>query len=68
MRMFDLRKAKNGDAVVTKSNKDVKILLFDRDSTVFPLVAIINNKQVACYTSEGKFYRDKDSDNDLRMK
>ncbi len=62
MRKFNLKKAKEGELVVTKKGEDAKILLFDRDNKVFPLVAIINNKQVAYYTNEGKFYANKDSE------
>ena len=68
MAKFNLKKAKNGEEVVTKSGLPVRILLFDRDSKFFPLVAIINNKKVACYTTNGKFYADKESDLDLVMK
>lgn len=68
MKKFDLTKAKRGNQVVTKSGKDAKILLFDRDNPAFPLVVIIENKQVYCYTNDGKFYQDKESDNDLKMK
>lgn len=68
MARFNLIKAQNGDEVCTKNGLPVKILLFDRDSRTFPLVAIINNKKVCCYTSKGKFYLGKDSEFDLRMK
>ncbi len=68
MKKFSLKKAKEGVEVVTKDGKSAKILLFDRDSKDFPLVVIIENKQVYYYTKEGKFYKDKPSDNDLKMK
>lgn len=68
MAKFNLEKAQNGDEVCTKKDVPVKILLFDRDSTTFPIVAIINNKKVCYYTNEGKFYLDKDSEFDLIMK
>ena len=68
MKIFNLKKAMNGDEVCTKIGKSAKILLFNRDSNTFPLVAIINNKNVYCYTVDGTFYKDKDSDNDLIMK
>ena len=68
MKRFNLKKAIDGDEVCTKSGKSAKILLFDRDSNTFPLVAIINNRNVYCYTADGTFYRDKNSDNDLVMK
>jgi hypothetical protein len=67
---FDLEKAKSGAEVVTKNGKQARILLFDRDNSIFPLVVIIDNKNVSYYTVEGKFYKDKDKDsnNDLAMK
>lgn len=68
MKKFDIEKAKHGNLVVTKSGRDAKILLFDRDNTHFPLVVILGNKDVACYTIDGKFYIDKESDKDLKMK
>ncbi len=68
MSKFNIEKAKKGASVVTKSGKDVKILLFDRDNVKFPLVAIIENKEVVGYTIDGKFYSDKDSDKDLKFK
>lgn len=68
MRKFNLEKAKQGHPLVTKEGKEAKILLFDRDSKKFPLVVIIENKEVTCYSLEGKLYFDKDSDKDLRLK
>lgn len=68
MARFNLKKAKNGEEIVTKSGLPVRILLFDRDSRMFPIVAILNNKKVYYYTEKGKFYIDKDSDLDLVMK
>lgn len=71
MKKFDLEEAKKGKQVVTRNGKEVKILHFTRDNNRFPLVAIIENKQVACFTAEGKFYygeNHKQSKNDLFMK
>lgn len=68
MKKFNLEKARNGADVVTKSGQEAKILLFDRNSRVFPLVVILNNKNVYCYTEDGKFYKDRTSDKDLIMK
>lgn len=68
MKKFNIEKAKQGNLVVTKSGKEAKILLFDRDNAKFPLVVIVENKDVACYTIDGKFYFDKESENDLKMK
>lgn len=68
MARFNLKQAKEGGEVITKSGLPARILLFDRDSRFFPLVVIINNKKVYYYTNKGKFYLDKPSDFDLRMK
>jgi hypothetical protein len=67
MKRFNLKKAQAGEAVATKSGKSAKILVFDRSSNDFPLVVIINNRKVACYTVKGKFYKDRKSDYDLVM-
>jgi hypothetical protein len=69
MSRFNIEKAKQGHLVSTKSGKNVKILLYDRSNIHFPIVAIIENKEVVCYTNEGKFYADeKESDKDLKLK
>ncbi len=67
MKEFNLKLAKEGAKVCTKSGKPVRLLAFDRDSLSFPLVALIENRKVCCYTTAGKFYVDKNSDNDLEM-
>jgi len=68
MPRFNLKKVKEGAEVLTKSGKVAKILLFDRSNSMFPLVVIIENKRVACYTDKGKFYKNSNSDNDLIIK
>lgn len=65
MNEFDIEKAKQGFLVKTKNGKLVEILKYDRNNKKFPVVAIIENKEVICYTPEGKYYPKKDSDNDL---
>jgi hypothetical protein len=68
MKKFKVNEARNGAEIVTRAGKSVKILLFDRNSNQFPIVAIIDNREVICVTAEGKYYPDKDSDKDLMMK
>lgn len=68
MQKFSLRSAQPGKEILTRSGKNVEILVTKRDSKDFPIVAILNNKEVLLYTLEGKFYKDKDSDNDLFIK
>lgn len=67
MKKFNLKMAQEGAEVCTKSGKSVRILAFDRASRLFPIVTLIENKKVCCYSREGKYYADKDSDNDLMM-
>jgi hypothetical protein len=68
MKKFNLKKAKEGAELITASGKQVKILLFDRDNARFPIVAIINNREVINCTKDGKYYIDKDSDKDIKLK
>ena len=68
MKKFNLQKAKDRASVVTKEGKSANILYFERSSKFFPLVVLLDNMEVACYTVEGKYYRDKDSGKDLIMK
>ncbi len=68
MRKFNIEKAKQGESVILKNGKEAKILLFDRDNAKFPLVVIVENKDVNCYTIDGQFYHDKESDKDLKLK
>ena len=68
MSKFDIDKAKQGFPVETKQGKEAKVLLYDRNNAKFPLVIIIENKEVCCYTIDGNFYHDKESDKDLKMK
>jgi hypothetical protein len=68
MKKFDIKEAKEGNPVITRDEKEAKILLFDRSSNNFPIVAIIENKTVLYYNENGTFYLDKESENDLFMK
>ena len=67
MKKFNLKMAREGADICTKSGKSVRILAFDRSSVHFPIVALIENRRLCCYTNAGKYYMDRDSDNDLRM-
>ncbi len=68
MKKFNLKHAQEGSGICTRSGKDAKIILYDRESPHFPLVAIIENKDVTFYTLEGKWKIDEDSDKDLFIK
>ena len=67
MKKFSLKSSKDGAKVCTKNGKPVRLLAFDRENATFPIVGLIENKKVCCVTIDGKYYADKDSDNDLRM-
>lgn len=68
MRKFNLKDAKQGAELCTVDGHDAKVLLFDRSSKDFPLVVILDNKNVYYYTNDGQFYKDRTSEKDLRMK
>jgi hypothetical protein len=68
MRKFNIDAAKEGHEIVTKKGTIARILWFDRDNSRFPLVVLLENKDVYFYTIDGKFYTDKDSDKDLKLK
>lgn len=58
MKNFDLEAAKAGAAVCTNLFEPVRILCFDRKSSLFPIVALINktggSESFATFTKEGK--------------
>ena len=68
MKKFNIEEAIAGRQVETTDGKIVKILHHERDNEKFPIIALIENKKVAMYTIDGKFYLDKDSKNDLILK
>lgn len=68
MKKFDLNKAKKGAELVTVEGKPAKLIYTDRISPGFPLIALIDERNAVYYTKEGKFYADKDSKKDLKLK
>lgn len=68
MKKFNNKKAREGAELVTRSGKPVKVLLFDRNSKDFPIVAIIDNREVIQVTENGMYFKDKESDKDLMIK
>lgn len=50
MKDFNLTSAKDGAKVCTKDGKSVRLLAFDRESASFPIVGLIENRKVCCYT------------------
>lgn len=58
MRVFDLEAAKAGAPVCTDLSEPVRILCFDRKSSQFPIIALIdkgdNSESFVTFTKEGK--------------
>jgi hypothetical protein len=71
MKEFDLKKAKEGKPVCTRSGHKVRIICFDCKGDLYPIVALINKegKEIAQkYTIEGKsFAFDRPDPDDLVM-
>ena len=67
MKNFNIEDAKKGAKIVTREGKNVKILLYDRDSKQFPIVVIIENRKVIQVTKKGKYYLDRNSKFDLMI-
>ena len=55
-----------GKTFSTKSGKSVEIIYTQRNSKNFPIIGLVNGVNVLFFTENGKFYKDKDSDNDLK--
>ena len=68
MKEFDLKQAKKGADIITKAGNEAKILYFTRDNDQFPLVVLLDNKHVYYYTTDGRFFHDKHSNKDLKLK
>ena len=69
MNPFNFEELKKGKPVCTKDGYPVKILCFDRKSTKYPIVALIDRgvkEELVTYTKEGK-YSIADHLNDLVM-
>ena len=69
---FDIEKAKQGAKVVTTLGQEVRILCYDRNSRLYPIVALIANKEddedsIENYTKEGRAYIHQDREEDLRI-
>lgn len=66
---FDLERAKAGEPVCTVDGEDVKILCFERNKVVYPIVALIgHNESIMTYTRNGKTHKNGESNSDLMMK
>ena len=66
---FNLERAKAGEPVCTVDGEDVKILCFERNNVVYPIVALIgHNESIMTYTRNGKTHKNGGSNSDLMMK
>lgn len=75
MRPFNLEEAKAGKPVCTRDGRNVRIICFDRRATLFPIIALVENKAngaetLLMYTNSGTVYINErlTTDNDLFMK
>ena len=67
MKNFNIEDADIDHVIVIREGKNVKILLYDRDSKQFPIVVIIENRKVIQVTKKGKYYLDRNSKFDLMI-
>ena len=71
MKPFNLEEAKAGKAVCTKDGYPARIICFDKKSSSFTIVALVdfgNEELEVTYTNEGHYYATiEESDNDLFM-
>lgn len=65
MKKFDINQIRSGTEVQTRDGRTAKVIYTKRDNEKFPIVAIIEEKQVHYFTIDGMFYEDKTSPNDL---
>lgn len=70
MKQFNLEEyLKNpSKKVVTRDGRNVRIICTDRESTYFPIIALVKKECIeenAAYTKDGKYYLDDTNDNDL---
>lgn len=72
MRLFNLEEAKQGEQVITRDGRPVRIICFDRHKEDYPIVALIEDndktERIYEYTELGEYYKDVlDHDYDLMM-
>ena len=74
MKEFNLEQAKAGKPICTRDGKKARIICFDRKGTIYPIYALIENKDgkeyLMSYTLEGKYINDieyGESKSDLMM-
>lgn len=70
MKPFNLEEAKAGNIICTRNGNSARIVDFNFKKKDFPIVAIVsvgNIEKICTYTSNGSYYEDKESDEDLMM-
>ena len=70
MKEFSLEEAKAGKPVCTKDGRPARIICFDRKSTDFPIVVLIDNGTIEdyyCFTNNGTYHLDDSHHFDLMM-
>lgn len=71
MKQFNLEEAKAGKPVCTRDGHSVRIICFNKKSSSYPIIALIDYNYVeleTSYTNEGRYYfSDEKSCNDLFM-
>lgn len=71
MKQFNLEEAKAGKPVCTRDGRQARIICFDKKSSYFPIVALVdvgNEELEVSYTNEGHYYSTiGESNNDLFM-
>ena len=66
---FDIEKAKQGAKVVTRDGHNVRILCFDRNSDIYPIVALVQKTnseedEIISYTKHGYYFESVDETGD----
>ena len=68
VKTFNVKDAQNGAIVETKNGQQVRIICYDRIGTGYPIIALLNYKNVeSClsYNIDGKLCNSENSNNDL---
>lgn len=73
LKPFDLKAAMKGDLVCTRDGKKVRIICYDKQKDIYPIIALVTDKdgyeRLVQYDDKGKvlFHREEEMSNDLMM-
>lgn len=71
MKPFDIEKAKAGHPVCTRDGRKVRIVCFNRKSSLYPIIALIENtpedEELVIYPNTGVYDEPYKSNEDLMM-